>query len=207
MDDAWRALAHGTRRDILRLVTERELSAGEIAATFAITRPAVSQHLTNLKAAGLLDERRDGTKRLYRLRPALLHALRDYLAELSPPAERDPTVGLPSALRRELWLEARPEVAFRLFSDPAQLARWKGELHGSFLLLEAPTRLSLAFGWRADSAGRAKVDLRFSPDGSGTRLQLLHEGPGAAGWDHYLPRLESLARGWDPGPDPGAQLD
>jgi DNA-binding transcriptional ArsR family regulator len=76
MDDALRALAEPRRREILRLVAAQELAAGEIAAAFDITRPAVSQHLTVLKHAGLLDERRDGTRRLYRARPEGLANLR-----------------------------------------------------------------------------------------------------------------------------------
>lgn len=61
------------------MVAQRELSAGEIAQNFSITRPAVSQHLTVLKEAGLLTERREGTKRLYRARPEGLQELRDFL--------------------------------------------------------------------------------------------------------------------------------
>jgi DNA-binding transcriptional ArsR family regulator len=68
MDAQLRALAEPRRRAILRLVWRQELPAGAIAARFAVTRPAISQHLTVLKAAGLLDERRDGTRRLYRAR-------------------------------------------------------------------------------------------------------------------------------------------
>jgi len=69
VDAQLRALAEPRRRDILRLVWSQELPAGAIAARFAVTRPAISQHLTVLKAAGLLAERRDGTRRLYRARP------------------------------------------------------------------------------------------------------------------------------------------
>jgi DNA-binding transcriptional ArsR family regulator len=68
VDAQLRALAEPRRRDILRLVWSQELPAGAIAASFAVTRPAISQHLTVLKAAGLLTERRDGTRRLYRAR-------------------------------------------------------------------------------------------------------------------------------------------
>ena len=74
-----RALAEPRRRAILRLVASGELAAGEIAAAFDVTRPAVSQHLTVLKSAGLLDERRDGTRRLYRARPEGLAGLREFL--------------------------------------------------------------------------------------------------------------------------------
>jgi len=55
-DEALRALAEPRRRAILRLVAHSELSAGEIAACFDVTRTAVSQHLTVLKHAGLLTE-------------------------------------------------------------------------------------------------------------------------------------------------------
>jgi DNA-binding transcriptional ArsR family regulator len=60
-------------------VRERELSAGEIASQFEITRPAISQHLGVLKEAGLVDERRNGTRRLYRARPQGLAELKTFL--------------------------------------------------------------------------------------------------------------------------------
>ena len=69
VDEALRALAEPRRRAILELVATGELAAGEIAAHFDITRPAISQHLTVLKDAGLLLERREGTRRIYRARP------------------------------------------------------------------------------------------------------------------------------------------
>ena len=78
-NDALRALAEPRRREILQLVADQELAAGEIAAAFDVTRPAVSQHLTVLKSAGLLDERRDGTRRLYRARPEGLSEIRELL--------------------------------------------------------------------------------------------------------------------------------
>lgn len=81
-DDALRALVEPRRRAILRLVAHDELPAGEIAAAFDITRTAVSQHLTILKQAGLLSERRDGTRRLYRARPQGLVGLREFLDDL-----------------------------------------------------------------------------------------------------------------------------
>ena len=81
-DETLRALAEPRRRAILRLVARDELSAGEIAATFEVTRTAVSQHLTVLKNAGLLAERRDGTRRLYRARPQGLAGLRQFLDEM-----------------------------------------------------------------------------------------------------------------------------
>ena len=81
-DDALRAIAEPRRRAILRLVARDELAAGEIAAAFDVTRTAVSQHLTVLKNAGLLTERRDGTRRLYRARADGLAGLREFLDDM-----------------------------------------------------------------------------------------------------------------------------
>jgi DNA-binding transcriptional ArsR family regulator len=81
-DETLRALAEPRRRAILRLVARDELAAGEIAAAFEVTRTAVSQHLTVLKSAGLLAERREGTRRLYRARPEGLAGLRQLLDEM-----------------------------------------------------------------------------------------------------------------------------
>jgi DNA-binding transcriptional ArsR family regulator len=81
-DEALRALAEPRRRDILRLVARDELAAGEIAAAFDVSRTAISQHVTVLKNAGLLVERRAGTRRLYRARPEGLAGLREFLDEM-----------------------------------------------------------------------------------------------------------------------------
>jgi DNA-binding transcriptional ArsR family regulator len=79
MESALKALAQPHRRRILTLVRAGELSVGEIAAHFEVSRPAVSQHLTVLREAGLVDERRNGTRRLYRARPEGLAELRAFL--------------------------------------------------------------------------------------------------------------------------------
>lgn len=81
MEAALRAIAAPRRRQILTLVRDGELSAGEIAAQFDVTRPAVSQDLTLLKEAGLVTERRNGTRRLYRVRPEGLAPLKAFLEE------------------------------------------------------------------------------------------------------------------------------
>jgi DNA-binding transcriptional ArsR family regulator len=82
MEAALKAIVEPRRRAILRLVRDEERSAGEIASQFDVTRPAISQHLTVLKEAGLVSERRNGTRRLYRARPEGLMALRALLDEL-----------------------------------------------------------------------------------------------------------------------------
>jgi DNA-binding transcriptional ArsR family regulator len=79
VDAALKAIAASRRREILSLVRDGELSAGEIAAHFDVTRPAISQHLNVLKEAELLSERRNGTRRLYRARPEGLAQARAFL--------------------------------------------------------------------------------------------------------------------------------
>ncbi len=79
MEAALRAIAEPRRRQILRLVRDAEMSAGEIASHFEVTRSAVSQHLRVLKDAGLLAERRHGTRRIYRIRPEGLAELREFI--------------------------------------------------------------------------------------------------------------------------------
>jgi DNA-binding transcriptional ArsR family regulator len=66
MDAALRAIADPTRRRILSLVWREERTAGEIAARFEVSQPAISQHLKVLRETGLVAVRRDGTRRLYR---------------------------------------------------------------------------------------------------------------------------------------------
>jgi DNA-binding transcriptional ArsR family regulator len=82
MDAALKALAEPRRREILRLVWVQELPATDIADHFAdVTRPAISQHLSVLKAAGLVSERRDGTRRLYQARREEMDKVRKFLDE------------------------------------------------------------------------------------------------------------------------------
>lgn len=79
MDAALTAIAEPNRRQILGLISASELSAGEIARHFDVTRPAISQHLAVLRSAGLVTERRDGTRRYYRARPQGVAELRAWL--------------------------------------------------------------------------------------------------------------------------------
>jgi DNA-binding transcriptional ArsR family regulator len=77
VDAALRALADPRRREIIRLVRFEEHAAGDIARHFGdVSRPAISQHLTVLREAGLLDERRAGNHRFYRARATGLADLR-----------------------------------------------------------------------------------------------------------------------------------
>lgn len=77
--DGWEALGDRTRRAIIECSAERPRAVGQLAAQLPVSRPAVSQHLKVLKDAGLVIERSVGTRRVYRLNPAGVSALRDQL--------------------------------------------------------------------------------------------------------------------------------
>ena len=97
MQTVLQAIAEPRRRDILVLLHDKELTVGEVASHFTVTRPAISQHLGVLKAAGLVVDRRDGTRRFYKARSEGLMELRtflepfwdDHLALLKQAAERE----------------------------------------------------------------------------------------------------------------------
>ena len=90
------ALAEPHRRRILELLRDQELPAGRIAERFEVSRPAISQHIRVLLEAGLVSERREGTRRLYRARPEGLASLREFIdsfgtATVSSDEQPDPT--------------------------------------------------------------------------------------------------------------------
>jgi DNA-binding transcriptional ArsR family regulator len=75
----WAVLGDPTRRAIVERLADRPLAVGELANELPVSRPAVSQHLKVLKEAGLVTEHADGTRRIYRLDPVAVGALRDQL--------------------------------------------------------------------------------------------------------------------------------
>lgn len=75
----WAALADRTRRAIVMQLADGERAVGELAATLPVSQPAVSQHLKVLKDVGLVSERAEGTRHIYRLNEAGVTALRDQL--------------------------------------------------------------------------------------------------------------------------------
>jgi DNA-binding transcriptional ArsR family regulator len=96
VEAAIRAIAERHRREIVRLVRDSELTAGQIASHFEVSRPAVSQHLRILKDSGLVTERRQGTRRYYKARVEGLAELRAFLEVF---------------LGEETWIEPRPGVS------------------------------------------------------------------------------------------------
>src|SRR2546421_6822032 len=91
---AYRAIGDPTRREILRLLREGDLPAGEIAASFDISWPSISRHLAVLAQAGLVKADRRGSHLIYNLSTSVLEDIATELAELAK-------VGRPSAQRRK----------------------------------------------------------------------------------------------------------
>jgi DNA-binding transcriptional ArsR family regulator len=82
--EVFEAIAQPTRREIMRLLAGGERSAGDVVSQFKLTQPAISQHLKVLREAGLVNERPEGTRRLYSIRPEGLRDLHGFLAEILP---------------------------------------------------------------------------------------------------------------------------
>jgi DNA-binding transcriptional ArsR family regulator len=76
---AFAALADPTRRQVFERLAKKSLSVGQIAAGLPVSRPAVSQHLKVLKEAGLVIYEPHGTRRLYRVDPRGIEAMKNYL--------------------------------------------------------------------------------------------------------------------------------
>ena len=89
MADVFQVLAEPRRRDMLALLAADERTAGDIARRFDVTRQAVSQHLRILLEAGLIRERREGTRRWYSARPEGLSEVRAYVEAMWPSALGD----------------------------------------------------------------------------------------------------------------------
>lgn len=86
-DSAFRALSDPTRRSILRMLGEREMTVGEIVDQFAISQPAVSRHLAVLRQAGLVQAARSGQSVVYRLDTSVFQDVVRALMDLVPAAE------------------------------------------------------------------------------------------------------------------------
>jgi len=134
------------------------------------------------------------------------------------------------AIEKVITIAARPETVFRLLTDPSEYVRWKGKLAqlkpraggdfrvefpedkgtvaGEFVEVVPNRRVVFTWGWQDNEIvppGSSTVEIDLEPDGSGTRLRLVHRGlPEGAiaehtqGWDYFLPRLTNVAEGRAP---------
>lgn len=86
MGDVWKALADPTRRKILELLKQRDMNAGEIAAEFNMTKPSISNHLSILKQADLVDSEKQGQNVMYSIKTSVIE---DMLSMLSSFTKRN----------------------------------------------------------------------------------------------------------------------
>ena len=239
------ALADPTRREILRRLGKAPHRAGELAAGFAITRPAICKHTRLLSTAGLIRVTKSGRERSYQLAPSgkqsiyeligtleqvghfwdsALEAFKHYaeseqgeepsvagqrnfrstqIKRVSTSAARTASRGIEvMTIRKSIWVERSPEIAFRVFCH--DISEWwpggfsgkdskvflEGEVGGRFYerrpdgseyeigRVTAYQRPSLmGFTWRAPSWDvDTEVEIRFSPENGGTRVELDHTG-------------------------------
>ena len=133
-----------------------------------------------------------------------------------------------------LLVEAPPEHVFDHFTKPDLLVSWMGDfarlnpqpgglfsldingvlIRGSYVVDDRPHHLVVAWGEAGNPAmppGSTRLEVRFVPEGDGTRVTLVHTGlvqaeasKHAMGWPHFLERLQIRSGGDDPGPDPWA---
>jgi len=129
------ALASPVRREILSLIWDRELSAGEIAAAFPVTKPTISQHLAVLREAGLAAATAVGTSRRYRARPEALRGLHGALASPgkwvnadADPGDpgRAPEVRTAPVVVAATVVGTSPALTFTAFTDQRVYSRWLG---------------------------------------------------------------------------------
>ena len=120
VDTVAQALADATRRAILRMLRDADLSAGTIAGAFDVTRPAISRHLRVLREAGLVTDEAQGRERVYRLEIGALAELEAFLAELreDPASTWDRRfMALETEVHRTKRERARSEKARRVISS------------------------------------------------------------------------------------------
>jgi len=195
------ALASPVRRDILALVWDRELPAGEIAAAYDLTKPTISQHLAVLREAGLVSLTPDGTSRWYRAQPAVLAGLRGALSGSTKwtNVEDAPERSLAEAYTKPL-VAASVEVptdqaaAFRAFTDPKVYSRWLGvpvtiadgafactmewgtQVRGRYEVVSPPELIALRWDFEDDvvpvPGGDMTGYLRFTAVDGGTRVDV-----------------------------------
>ena len=195
------ALTSPVRREILGLIWDRELSAGEIAAAFPVTKPTISQHLAVLREAGLAESTAVGTSRRYRARQDALRGLRAALgsSDTWTNADNAPERAA-SSVRTRPAVIAGTDVAtsqaltFAAFTDPAVYSRWMGvpvtiedgrfactmewgtSVRGRYELVCPPELIVLRWDFEDDNipvpGGEMTGYLRIRPNGSGAHVEV-----------------------------------
>lgn len=201
LDATMRALRSRTRREILALIWDRDLAAGEIAAAFALTGATISEHLSVLRRAGLVEMTKVATSRRYRAKPAALAGLHGALEDSGKwrsaddiPEQALITTSTALVVVAEVDLPTPPETTFFALTDADLYSRWLQvpvtidgdqfaatlewgtEVRGRYELVIPPQLLVMS--WDFDD-GNVPVPgqpmtgyLRVHPDGIGSRVMV-----------------------------------
>lgn len=195
------ALTSPIRREILALIWDCELPAGQIAGTFDVTKPTISQHLGVLREAGLVTCRVAGTSRRYRARREVLRGLHAALGDSAKWVNADdaPERSLVDT-RAELLVRAIVDVdvdqatAFRAFQDPAIYSRWLGvpvtiddgrfactmewgtQVRGRYEVVHPPELIVMRWDFEDDNVpvpgGELLAYLRVEPSATGSHVEV-----------------------------------
>jgi len=195
------ALASPVRREILSLIWDREVAAGEIAAAFALTKPTISEHLAVLRRAGLATAVTAGTSRRYRARHEVLRGLHAALEGTSkwqaaddiPERRWSHAVTRPAVVAR-VDVACRPGEAFEAFVDPVLYSRWLGvpvtlvdgrfactlewgtEVRGRYEIVHPPELIVMRWDFEDDAVpvpgAEQTAYLRVSPRGEAARVEV-----------------------------------
>jgi DNA-binding transcriptional ArsR family regulator len=195
------ALASPIRREILWLVRDHELAAGEIADMFEVSAPTISQHLAVLRDAGLIEMRVDGTFRRYRTRSDKLRGLEGLIADDRRwvPATDIPEVELATrqlelVVRVFVDVRASRQTVFTCFTDPETYSRWLGvpvslvdgrfactmewgtRIRGTYDVVAPPSLVAMRWDFEDDNVpvpGDERVAyLRIDPTDSGSHVEV-----------------------------------
>ncbi len=194
------ALSSPVRREILWLVWDRELAAGDIAAAFEVTAPTISQHLSVLRQAGLVTLRVDGNYRRYRANQDAFEGLEALLAHTGRwsvadrPAAAHVTTRLEQVVVVTVEVDQPPEDTFACFVDPVLYSRWLGvpvtiddgrfscvtdrDIHvrGSYDLVVPPSLIAMRWDFQAGAvpvpANLLRAYLRVTPTDAGSWVEV-----------------------------------
>lgn len=194
------ALSSPIRREILWMVWDRELAAGDIAAAFDLTAPTISQHLAVLRGAGLVTLRAEGNFRHYRARQDAFRGFEALLAHTGRWAPPDrPVAGEVATTESHVVtlaveVDHPPEAAFRAFVDPDLYSRWLGvpvtitdgrfacetergiRVRGIYDVVAPPTLLAMRWDFDAEEvpvpADLRTAYLRVLPTATGSRIDV-----------------------------------
>ena len=195
------ALSSPIRREILWLIRDRELAAGDIAAAFEVTAPTISQHLAVLRDSGLVAMRVDGTFRRYRALPDMLRGLEPLIASddrwlvaSDLPETELAASEVELVVRVSVDVPASPDVVFECFTDPDEYSRllgvpvslvdgrfactmeWGTRVRGTYDVVAPPSLIAMRWDFEDDNIpvpGDERIAyLRIAVFGEGSRVEV-----------------------------------